>query len=135
MILWIVLFVLVVSISYVLAAKSMRDFTHIPDSQKEYGLYLIRNPSALNKHFLDSLIDYLVKSGAYISFERLFKGNKSTLVIFGPKILLAKYDDILNILELEDYTDVEIEHITAWEAGVKNNGQQLPQREMDLPTS
>lgn len=134
MILWIALFLLVISISFVLAVQSMRDFTHIPDFEKEYGLFLIRNTSALNKHLLDVFIDYLAKSGAYISFERLFKGNKSTLVIFGPKTLLAKYDDILNLLELEDYTKVELENISAWEVGVKNNGQRVPEGEMDPPS-
>lgn len=123
MILWIILFILVVSISFVLAAKSMRDFTHIPNADKEYGIFLIRNTSALNKHLLDEFIEYLVKSGAHISFERLFKGNQSTLVVFGPKKLLLEYGDILNLLELEDYTNVEIENISAWEVGIRENGQ------------
>lgn len=128
MILWIVLFLLVISISFVLAAKSMRDFTHIPDAQKEYGLFLIKNPGAINKHLLDSFIDYLIKSDAYISFERLFKGNKTALVIFGPKVLLSKYDDILNLLELEDYTDVEVEHVSVWEVSVKEAGNENDQK-------
>lgn len=123
MILWIVLFVLVILISFVLAAKSMRDFSDIPTQDEEYSLFLIRNIASLNKHLLDSIQSYLMKKSAYISFERLFKGGRSALVVFGPRKLILQHKQDLDVLELEDYTNVDIAQVSAWEVGVKGSGQ------------
>ncbi len=123
MILWIVLFVLVLAISFVLAAKSMRDFTEIPTKDEEYSLFLIRKTDNLNVQLLNSIHEELKKSGLIISFERLFKGKKAALVVFGPKRLLTKYTDLLDLLELEDYTNVDVDIISAWEAGIKNSSK------------
>lgn len=121
MILWILLFVLVVAISFVLAAKSMRDFTEVPSEEEEYSLYLIRKTPGLSKDILDSIHQDLSGQNRIISFERLFKGGKSALVVFGPSKLILKYKDSLDLLELEDYTDVNVSHIFAWEAGIKSS--------------
>lgn len=120
MILWVVLFVLVLAISFVLAAKSMRDFTELPSKDEEYSLFLIRNTSRFSAKLLNSIHEDLLGLGAVISFERLFKGKKSALVVFGPASLLLGYKDALDLLELEDYTNVNVSHIFAWEAGIKN---------------
>lgn len=120
MILWVVLFVLVVAISFVLAARSMRDFTEVPQSNDDYSLFLIRKTQGLTLELLSSIHNELLKSNFIISFERLFKGNKSALVIFGPRKLLTHHQNLLDLLELEDYTDVNIEDISAWEAGIKS---------------
>jgi len=123
MILWVVLFVLVVAISFVLALNSMRDFQEeVPEAGEDYGLFLIRHTRGLNGLF-DQLHDDLFESGLNISFERLFKGKKSALVVFGSRKLLTKYQDFLNLLELEDYTNVDVEGVNAWEVGVKQNGK------------
>jgi len=123
MILWIALFVLVVALSYVLAAKSMRDYQEIPSDAGEYGLFLIRNRGGLTSGLLHSIHDELLSSGLNISFERVFKGNESALLVFGPQNLLAKFNHILNLLELEDYTNID--NTLAWEIEIKESGQKI----------
>lgn len=123
MILWVILFVLVAAISFILAANSMRDFIDIPPKDEEHGLFLIRNSQGLSEELFNSIQKDLLHSKLSFSFERLFKGGKNALVVFGPKRLLANYMELLNLLELEDYTNVKVEYIFAWEAGIKKNGQ------------
>lgn len=118
MILWVVLFALVVAISFVLAARSMRDFTEIPTNE-QYSLFLIRKTQGLSAELLNSIHESLLRSKSIISFERLFKGAKSALVVYGPTKLLSSYHELLNLLELEDYTNVDLNHISAWEVGIK----------------
>lgn len=125
MILWLILFILVVVISFILAARSMKDFTEIPTETEDYSLFLIRKTDQLNGKLFSSLRSDLLRSGSFISFEKLFKGKKSALVIFGSRKLLIGYKDTLDLLELEDYTNVNVEQISAWEVEVKNNGQGL----------
>ncbi len=121
MILWLLLFGLVLSLSFVLAARSMRDFDDIHALGEPYSLFLIRKPKSLNKQLLSSIQDSL-KSGQVLSFERLFKGSEAALVIFGPMKLLAGYNS-LDLLELEDYTNVNPETISACSVGIKNLDQ------------
>ncbi len=124
MILWILLFGLVVAISFVLAFKSMHDFQEIPaEGGEEYGLFLIRRLSQLNKQLLTSFHKELSTSTLFISFERLIKGTKAALVVYGPKKILAKYKQQLDLLELEDYTNVRPEQFAAWEVVVKHAGK------------
>lgn len=122
MILWIVLFVLVLAISFVLALKSMRDYQEIPSqSGGDFSLFLVRNIQALNEQFFDSLHADLLESGLNISIERLFKGKESALVLFGSNKILDKYKQLLNLLELEDYTNIEDYKAAAWEMGIKHS--------------
>lgn len=120
MILWVALFLLVVLISFILAYRSMRDFQLTPTKIGiEYGLYLIRNPPGLTGDILDQLGGSL-DDGLIFSLERLFKGQRAALVIFGPKELLKNTSDRLNLLELEDYTQVDENEISGWEVGLKD---------------
>lgn len=120
MILWLTLFALVVAISFVLALQSMRDYQEAPKHSKvEYGLYLIRNTSGLTDYILDLIHEQIIKKGLLLSLERLFKGNKSALVVYGPKDILTNYSDRLSLLELEDYTGIDKEQIISWEVGVR----------------
>ncbi len=120
MLLWFLLFLLVVAISFVLAYQSMKDFQDNPESLKaDYGLFLIRNPSQLTVELLKTLHDQVAAEGLIVSIERLFKGQESALAIFGPRQLLLSFSS-LNLLELEDYTEVDKEQIQAWEVGIKN---------------
>lgn len=122
MILWLVLFALVIAISFVLALQSMHDYFESPRHlSREYGLYLIRNTSGLTAAVLNSIHSQIVKESLIVSLERLFRGLRSALVIFGPKDILANYIPKLNLLELEDYTKAGSERINAWEVGVKNH--------------
>lgn len=117
MILWIVLFITVLIISFLLALHSMRDYQEIP-SPSRYGLFLIRNPKALNTRVINNFHEDFLKHNLVLSFERLFKGNQSTLLIFGPREIADLYD-MLDLLELEDYTDLNPGRISAWEVGVR----------------
>lgn len=121
MILWLLLFALVIAISFVLAIKSMVDYHEIPSQTgQEYGLFLIRNRQALTKELLSLIYEDLAKSGLVLSLERLFRGSESALVIYGPKIILSPHTASLDFLELEDYTSVNVEQTSAWEVGVRN---------------
>lgn len=120
MILWIILFALVLLISYVLALRSMRDFTFVPTSA-DYSLFLVRNIRGLNGHMLKLIQQDLQKTNLAVSFERLFKGHESALVVFGPRTILSKFVEPLNLLELEDYTNVDKDMVAGWEIGVKDN--------------
>lgn len=122
MILWVVLFVLIVAISLVLAAQSMRDFSELPAKEAEYSLFLIRNTQNLTPQVLDAIRQELRESHSFISFERLFKGNKSALAVFGPRLLLLNHQTSLDLLELEDYSRTSYsENLSAWEMVVKKD--------------
>lgn len=126
MTLWFILFGLVVAVSFVLALRSMADFEENPQEKKDaYGLFLIRNPSALNLSLLDSIHEQILRKGLIISFERLIKGRESALVIFGPKEVLRHFSSTLNLLELEDYTQNPDDQIFAWEMGLKNPDKEV----------
>lgn len=122
MILWLVLLGLVIITSYVLAVKSMRDVALSPHS-RDYGLFLIRNKQGLTDQTFISIYAYLQKTNLSISFERLFKGGESALVIFGPRKLLMQLAEMLDLLELEDYT--KIKEGAAWEVGIKGDVDRL----------
>lgn len=121
MILWIALFILIIGISFVLALQSMKDYQEIPQQSKtEYGLFLIRQTTAFTPGLLNSLHHIMLKKGLVISIERLFKGHKAALTLFGPKEILVQYSNQLDLLELEDYTlNLDGKNIHAWEVGVK----------------
>ncbi len=121
MILWVVLFILVVAISFVLAAQSMRDYSEDPEKDRNYSLFLIRNTQGLSAQVLSSIKNELSETKSIISFERLFKGAKSALVVFGPRDLVLNHKTTLDLLELEDYTNVAAELISAWEMGTRKD--------------
>lgn len=124
MILWVILFLLIIAISFALAYKSMRDYQEIPQKKEEnYGLYLVRkNPVAWE--FLDSVRAELSSSGGVLSLERLFKGRKTALCIFGPKNILEDFIGELRLLELEDYiAGLSFENMDIWEVGVKSSDE------------
>lgn len=120
MLLWVVLFLIIIAISFLLAFQSMKDFAEKPSALgKDYALFLIRNPQALSEKLLEELHALTFKTGHIITLERLFKGAKSAVVVFGPKSILDNYPD-LNLLELEDYTTVNEDHVITWEIGTKD---------------
>lgn len=123
MILWIILFLLIVGISFILAFQSMKDYQEMPkEASIEYGLFLVRNINNFNIDFLNSIRDIILNEGLIISCERLFKGSQTALTIFGPRKILEEYVSDLSLLELEDYTAVlDSNRVSVWEVGVKNN--------------
>jgi len=119
---------LVVAISFVLAYMSMKDYHYAPRiSKDEYGLFLIRQTANLNTEALRSMSHQMLSEGLIISVERLFKGPQAALTIFGPRKILSKFMESLNLLELEDYTEkLMTSHISVWEVGarsLKDQGQ------------
>lgn len=120
MVLWFVLFFLIIAISFVLAYQSMKDYVEKP-ALNAYSLYLIRNPLALTSQLLDEIYLALNSQDSLVSFEKLFKGQKSALVVFGPKAILDKFNGRLNLLELEDYTNVDSGTVSAWEMTIKDS--------------
>ena len=124
MMLWVLLFLIIVGLSFVLAMWSMKDYQEIPQEAKtDYSLFLVRNTNNFNATFLDTL-QTTAKSGQIISLERLFKGTQSALAIFGPKIILEQYTTQLNLLELEDYAqNLSSQDLYIWEMGSKGFGK------------
>lgn len=121
MLLWFLLFGLIVSISFFLAYQSMQDFQEkAVFTGGENSLYLVRHPLRLDQQLLDEIHERSLAEGYIFSIERLFKGNQSAMVIFGPKQILQQYTQPLHLLELEDYTAVDLSKVTAWEMGVKD---------------
>lgn len=114
-------FILVILASFILALLSMRNFQENPKLSKNYTLYLIRKTANIEKNILDHLHSPMLNGGIIISFERLFKGSESTLVIFTPKELIQDYIPSLDLLELEDYADLEEGSFTGFEMGVKGD--------------
>lgn len=97
----------------------MKDFQETSGNlMDEHGLFLIQVPKSLTLEVLNRLHD--VAFGEIISLERLFKGDRTALVIFGPKKLLSEFSDTLKLLEIEDYTNVPAESATVWEVGLRN---------------
>ncbi len=113
----IILFILVILISFFLALYSMKDFLIKPEGKSGYGVYLVRNLGNFNIQSLNLILENILKKDL-ISFERLFKDRESALVIFGPSSLL-KFKD-LNLLELEDYTSLDLNKLSVFEAHLKS---------------
>lgn len=111
---FIIIFLIIIIISFFLAFASMKDFQEIPEVEKN-SLYLIQNPQALTLNLINELKSRL--KSEIISLERLFKGTKSALVVFGPKKVLEQFSN-LNLLELEDYTNLKSSK-SAWEMATK----------------
>lgn len=135
MILWVLLFLLVIGISFVLAFRSMKDFQEIPQRiNVDYGLFLVRQIKNFNANLLDSIRQEVSVQGGVLSLERLLKGRQAALTVFGPKNILAQFQSELDLLELEDYTtEFEGNDISVWEVGVKDKELfgNLPQLEAE----
>lgn len=127
MIVWLILFLIVIGISFILAYRSMKDYLEVPHQSKAgYGLFLVRQISAFNLGFLESMYEHLLKEGLIVSLERLFKGGKSALTIFGPKNILNNYRNQLDLLELEDYAEgIDSKDYFAWEVGLKEGDSHI----------
>lgn len=130
MFLLILLFIFILAISFFLSLYSMRDFQQKPSSKQDYGLFLVRNLNNLSMDFILQFLSGLSRFGFLVSFEKLFRGSQEALVLYGPKNILSKNTQGLNLLELEDYTAVEMENTSIFEVGVKGTSdlrQYLPQ--------
>ncbi len=122
--LWIILFLLVVAISFFLAYQSMRDFQEgIQHTPVVYGIYLIKKPAGVTVSSLNLLHSAMFKKKALVAFETLFKGGKKAHVVFGPKEILEHALHEAQLVELEDYTSqVDISSLHAWEMELRGSG-------------
>lgn len=128
MILWLLLFLLVIGISFILAFRSMRDYQEIPQkTDVDYGLFLVRQIKNFDVKLLDSIRQEVLTEKAIVSLERLFKGRQTALTIFGPKNILSKFQNELDILELEDYTtEFTDNRVYVWEVGARATAKLNP---------
>lgn len=126
MIVAVALFLLIIAISFILAFQSMKDYQEIPKkSTNDYGLFLVRRPENLNTELLESIRKQMLSEGLLVSIERLFKGSQSALTLFGPRKILDNFIGVLNLLELEDYTqNLDSKDMSVWEIGLKNINQE-----------
>ncbi len=117
--------ILVLIVSFWLAKISMRDYRETAQNlKKEYGVYLVRNSSALTVNFLQQLQAVIAPTDDVFSIERLLKGRESALVVFGPKTLFAQFAPLLNLIELEDFTvSVDQSKLSFAEIGFKATTQ------------
>ncbi len=93
---------IIISISFILALRSMKDFQDEPVAQLDYRLFLIRNLAAINLDFLKKMSAFALKNKAIFALERLFKGSENVLVVFAPANFAEEFSS-LEPLELEDY--------------------------------
>lgn len=96
----------------------MRNFQEIPHREVEYSLFLVGKPKALTDEIIAFIHKETSRLGLILSIEKLFKGKKEAVVIFGPKQILEKLNESLELLELEDYVKVDENSVIAWEMGV-----------------
>lgn len=126
MFVWILLFLIVLAVSLILAIKSMDDYRAQPlNFGAVYSLFLIRKPDALTPKLLQQIYDQLSPERLIISFERLFKGPKKALVVYGPESVLHPFFHDLDLLELEDYSQKIYIPYFIWGVGKKKPDEPL----------
>ena len=119
---WVIIFLLIAIVSFVLALKSMVNFRQNPkDLSSDLGIFLIGKPENLTDELLDSLYQIGLKKRLILSLERLFKGKKSALVVFGERSIMNQFSQTLSLLELEDYSlAANEENVLIWDYSVKS---------------
>lgn len=127
MAIWLILFALTFIASLFMAYRSMSDYyEQASNFSVPYSQYLVGKPDALTPEILRHLHQSAYDGRLIISFERLFKGGRRALVIFGPTTLLHSLVEPLKLTELEDYSkNVNNEEVikggvVAWGIGRKN---------------
>lgn len=126
MAIWIALFTLTFIISLIMAYRSMSDYyEQASNFPVTYSQYLVGNPEGLTAEILRGLHNSAYDSRFILSFERLFKGSRRALVIFGPTTILHTLVGPLKLTELEDYSkrvgEVQIKsgEVATWGMGRK----------------
>lgn len=103
---WVVLFILIVIISFYLAWRSMRGYQEAPDELSDantsFAPFYVSDSKTFNLNSLAKLHAFSESSGYILSLERLFKGKDSALIIYGPETMPETFPE-LKLVELEDY--------------------------------
>src|SRR3990167_440594 len=123
MLIWAILFLVVMGVSFVLAFRSMSDYREVPAPSVPFSVFLVGNPQALTLGNLQKLGEAFIKGKFIFSFERLFKGPKRALVVFGPVDVLQPFSQSLGLTEIEDYSRTVTGKMRAklWENGCKTS--------------
>jgi hypothetical protein len=122
MLIWILLFVAIAGTSFLLALRSMKSYREKPSYfTTAYALYLLQKPQNLSDDLLERIGSFNADEKLMLSFERLFKGGRSALVVFGPLNNLNQYRDELGLLELEEYSEKVQGEFKIIEFGLKPN--------------
>ncbi len=110
-----------------MAYRSMSDYyEQASNFSATYSQYLVGNPDGLTAEVLKELHRSAYDSRFILSLERLFKGARRALVIFGPTTLLHTLVGPLKLTELEDYSrkveegQIKSGQVATWGVGRKN---------------
>lgn len=134
MIFWVILFIFVILVSFLLAIRSMRDFHEIPQVLgTDYATFLIRKTVNVTSDFLNRLHSLMLKEGLLVSFERLFKGSESSLLIFAPRKIIQNFSEELDLIEIENYTNISPAQISGFEMGTRGSRATLENFFKDFP--
>jgi hypothetical protein len=115
---WVLIFAIVILVSFVLAWKSMKDFQEIPSDNLTYGLFLIRRKESIDIDFLLRLHQRIASLKSHFSLERLFHGLEEAAVIYLPTVLVEEFPN-LQLLELENYLPNK-DLTTSWVTAAKS---------------
>lgn len=113
-------------ISLILAYISLTNYQYQPaDAQESYGLFLVQKSHLVDERAIGELYLKLQPKKLMVSFERLFKGGKRALVVYGPLSVFRDFQDRWGLVEIEDYSlTAHLDHITLWEMKART----LPKR-------
>ena len=128
MIFWIILFCLVVFSSFILAFQSLKKIPQYKaPTPTDYGVFLIRQKAQLNSEFLQNLYNVLFFEET-VSIEKLFKGSSYALVLYASKQTAFKLGNVVDLLELEDFTAVDPAKVSVCRLSLKTGfkSQDIP---------
>ena len=130
---YVILFIAVLVISFFLAYRSMSSFQQYPSKLQSYSLYLIKNIKELNFDTLEKLHNLSLSSQHQFSLEVLFKGNQAALALYAPATFAQATQ--LQLLEIEDYLEsnslnlpankTTVNEIYGWVIAPKNNPKKI----------
>ncbi len=110
---WFILGLLVIYLSFVLARKSLKNYQDMPSG--ENGLFLLRDLQYFDDVFLEKIC---MQTGSIFSLEKIYKGGQGALVLFAPK-RVGEGIVGLSPLEIEDYTQkISEDRVQVWELNV-----------------
>lgn len=99
---WIVGLTVVITVSFYLALKSMKDFKETPHKNVNYAYFYIKNAFKLDALVINKIHKLLLPANAICSFEKLVKGSEKAVVIYCPSQIKNELPE-LELVELEDY--------------------------------
>lgn len=132
--LYVIIFLSLISISIYLAWRSMKDFREKPSAKAPYGIFLLKDPAFINESLVDRIYSLSLQTPLrykinplIISFERLNKGSNPATVIYAPVEFIKQCN--INVVELEDYADkIPLSSVQSWEAGYEGALKDFPEK-------